>query len=33
MSKVGQKEILTQKHVIQFLKMALDYAYLNDIKS
>jgi type I restriction enzyme R subunit len=32
MSKVGQKEILTQKHVVQFFKDTLGYAYLGDWK-
>ncbi len=32
MSKVGQKEILTQKHVIQFFKDELHYNYLGHWK-
>ena len=32
MSKVGQKEILTQKQVIQFFKDQLGYDYLDDWK-
>src|SRR5258706_3058316 len=32
MSKVGQKEILTQKHVIQLFKNELGYAYLGHWK-
>lgn len=32
MSKVGQKEILTQKHVIQLFKTELDYDYLGHWK-
>ena len=32
MSKVGQKEILTQKHVIRFLKDTLGYQYIGDWK-
>ena len=30
MSKVGQREILTQKRVIAFFKDALGYAYLGN---
>jgi len=32
MSKVGQKEILTQRHVIRFFKDTLGYRYLGDWK-
>ncbi len=32
MSKVGQKEILTQRQVIQFFQNELGYAYLGDWK-
>ena len=32
MSEVGQKEILTQKHVIQFFRDGLGYDYLGNWK-
>lgn len=32
MSRVGQKEIQTQKHIIQLFKDELDYDYLGDWK-